>query len=174
MKWIKCLLVGLIILGIDMASKAYVHAHIPYLGWALPYYPYGGIGLFKGFLGGIDFSINHIHNTGAAWGTFSSFQNLLMVLRIGVIALLSVYLIRFNKAEARRLPLVCVIAGAVGNVIDYFIYGYVIDFFHFRFWGYTYPLFNVADSAIFCGICVLIVQSLWSRHQKPKGKVHAD
>ena len=172
MKWVKFLLVALLILGVDIASKAYVYAHIPYLGLASLYFPYGGIGVFQGALGGIDFSINHVHNTGAAWGAFSSFQNLLMVLRIAVIVFLIVYFFGFNKVKARAIPLLLVIMGAIGNVIDYFVYGYVVDFFFFSFWGYSYPLFNVADSAIFCGVALLIIHSFWEK--KKSRQAHAD
>ena len=172
MKWVNFLLAMFLILGVDVASKAYVHAHIPYLGLALPYFPYDGIGVFQGALGGIDFSINHVHNMGAAWGAFSSFQTLLTVLRLAVIAFLIVYFFGFNKVKAREIPLLFVIMGAIGNVIDYFVYGHVIDFLHFRFWGYTYPLFNVADSAIFCGVALLILHAFWMK--KKSRQAHAD
>ena len=174
MKWIKFLVVALLILGVDIASKAYVNAHIPYLGLASPYFPYGGISIFQGVLGGIDFSINHVHNMGAAWGAFSSFQSLLMVLRLVIIVFLIVYLVGFNKEKVRTFPLLFVISGAVGNIVDYFVYGHVIDFLHFKFWSYSYPLFNVADSAIFCGVAFLILHSFWSRKKRQKEQAHAD
>ena len=174
MKWIKFLVVALLILGVDIASKVYVNAHIPYLGLASPYFPYGGIGVFREALGGIDFSINHVHNTGAAWGAFGSFQTLLIVLRLAVIVFLIVYLMGFNKEKARNFPLFFVILGAIGNIIDYFVYGHVIDFLHFKFWSYSYPIFNVADSAIFCGVFLLILHSFWTRKKRQKEQAHAD
>lgn len=171
MKWRQLILIGVVLLGMDFASKAYVHAHIPFLGLSSPYFPYGGIGVFQGALGGIDFSINHVINTGAAWGAFSRFQHFLIFFRIAILTFLLSYLIFINRETKRRLPLLLVIAGAIGNVIDHFYYGHVVDFFFFKFWGYAYPLFNVADSAIFCGIAALILQS-WA-HRK-KQRAHAE
>jgi signal peptidase II len=170
MKWWKLFLIGAVLLGLDMITKAYVHAHIPYLGLSSPYFPYGGIGVFQGLFGGVNFSINHVINTGAAWGVFSRYQHLLIYFRIAILTFLATYLIFINREPNRRLPLVLVISGAVGNVIDYFYYGHVIDFFYFKFWGYSYPLFNVADSAIFCGIVYLIFQS-WV--QRKSQRAHA-
>jgi signal peptidase II len=66
------------------------------------------------------------------------------------------------KTEAkgdRRLEfaLGLVIAGAVGNIIDRVVYGYVIDFFDF-YWGtYHWPAFNIADSSIVTGVALLIL-----------------
>ncbi len=174
MRWLKFLLVALLILGIDCATKVYVHVHVPFFGLATPHYPYGGLAVFQGVFGGIDFSINHVLNRGAAWGVFSSYQHVLIVLRIALIAFLILYLFRFNKEKARGFPLLLVIAGAIGNVIDFFVYGHVIDFLHFKFWGYSYPLFNVADSTIFCGIALLILHSLWTRKKKQNEQLNAD
>jgi signal peptidase II len=41
-------------------------------------------------------------------------------------------------------------------VLDYLLYGHVIDFFHFVFWGYSFPIFNCADSYITLGVLGLI------------------
>jgi signal peptidase II len=123
-------------------------------------FPYGGMGLFQGLLGGIDFSINQVLNRGAAWGIFSQYQDLLIYLRLVLIGAVVVYLAFFNASVARAFFLTLVVAGALGNVIDYFKYGYVIDFFHFKFWGYSYPLFNIADIAICVGVILLIIHTL--------------
>lgn len=49
-----------------------------------------------------------------------------------------------------------IMGGATGNLIDYFRFGYVIDMFHFTFWGYSFPVFNFADAAISIGaLCLL-------------------
>lgn len=122
------------------------------------FYPYGGIPVFKSFLG-IDFSIVHQINTGAAWGMFSNFQDYLLFFRVITIGIILSYLVFFNKTPLRRFPLLLILSGAIGNVADYFIYGHVVDMFYFNFWGYSYPVFNIADSAIFCGVAMLLFQS---------------
>jgi signal peptidase II len=82
----------------------------------------------------------------------SDFQPYLLALRIVLVLALLAYVMFFNADNRRRLPLVLIIAGAFGNILDYFIYGHVIDMFHFILWGYDYPIFNIADSSIFIGI----------------------
>lgn len=149
---------GLIILLADQLSKAWVYAYLPIVDASLYWYPYGGIGVFKN-LGGIEFSINHITNTGAAWGVLGDYQYPLIFLRIGLIATLCVYLLYFNRHLSRQFPLILIIAGALGNVLDFFIYGHVVDMFHFVLWGYDFPVFNIADSAISIGIASLFIFS---------------
>ena len=45
-----------------------------------------------------------------------------------------------------------ILAGAISNVIDTFVYGHVVDMIHFTFWGYDYAVFNLADSAVCLGV----------------------
>ena len=47
--------------------------------------------------------------------------------------------------------------GAIGNALDYCLYGHVIDFIHFTFWGRTFPIFNLADTYITLGAIWLIL-----------------
>jgi signal peptidase II len=146
--------IGLLILLLDQLSKGLVSHYLPVLDAFLYWYPYGGIGVFKD-VGGIEFSINHMTNTGAAWGAFSHYQVPLIVLRMGLIMGLLIYLFYFNRHPLWQIPLLMIIAGAIGNVLDFFIYGHVVDMFHFVFWGMDFPVFNVADSAISIGIGAL-------------------
>lgn len=115
-------------------------------------YPYGGIPLFDGLLGGIQLSIHHVINHGAAWGTFADFQPWLLGVRIALIAAMLYYLTMRNSHVSWRIPLTFIIAGAVSNVMDTFFYGHVVDMIHFTFWGYDYPVFNLADSAVCLGV----------------------
>lgn len=145
---------ALILFAVDFATKYYTSTSLPLLGSTSPYYPYGGIALFHDFLG-IDFSIVHATNRGAAWGILSSYQELLLAGRIVTIVVLTTYALFFNKNSRLDLPLALIISGATANICDYFIYGHVIDMFNFTFWGYHYPVFNVADSAICLGVALL-------------------
>lgn len=149
---------GLIIFFLDQLTKALVNAYLPLIEFQQYAYPYGGIGVFRNFLG-IEFSINHMKNLGAAWGAFSQYQQGLIILRIGLIGGLLTYLLAFNRDMSWRLPLLLIIAGALGNVADYFIYGHVVDMFHFIFWGYDFPVFNLADAAISMGVFSLLMLS---------------
>ncbi len=96
-------------------------------------------------------------NTGTAWGLFSNFQIPLLIVRILIICGLLGYLLFFRPAKYLRLPLFIIAAGALGNILDFFLYGHVIDMFYFIFYKYSYPIFNIAYSAIFCSIVYLIL-----------------
>lgn len=147
---------GFFVFVADFLTKFLTQAHIPLMYGNQ--FPYGGIGVFKNFLG-IEFSIVHAINRGAAWGLFSDYQFYLIVLRIVLIFSLIIYLIFYNKHSKWVIPMTLISAGALGNILDYFLYGHVIDMFHFILWGYDFPVFNVADSFICIGIFSLMLTS---------------
>lgn len=94
-----------------------------------------------------------VRNTGSAFGMFQGQSSILAVLAIGAISVLAFYFLR----EAREDGLVASaiglqMGGAVGNVIDRFRHGYVVDFIDFP----RFPTFNVADSAITIGVILLM------------------
>lgn len=149
------LLLGFIILAIDIATKFLTQEHLPLMSRSSPWYPYGGVGVFENFFG-IQFSITHATNLGAAWGVLSDYSTLLLLLRLVLIGGLIIYYPRTRGVM--RYALALILAGAIGNVIDIALYGHVVDMFHFVFWGYDYPVFNVADSAIFIGVLLSLRQ----------------
>lgn len=159
-------IVGLVIFGLDFITKYATHAHLPLMQYP-SVYPYGGIGIFKNFLG-IEFSISHQINHGAAWGMLAEYQLPLLYLRIALIIALCIYTVFINKERSYNIPFAMIIAGAAGNVIDYFLYGHVVDMLHFILWGYDFPVFNIADSSIFLGILLLIFLS--SKQKTPSSK----
>lgn len=156
---LRLFLVALPIFCIDYVTKALTSFFIQPIEYASTLFPFGGIPIFQNFFV-IDFCLNNVGNRGAAWGVFGSMQEGLLIFRMVVIIGLFGYLVFSPKSKPHHFPLTLVIAGALGNVVDYFIYGHVIDMFHFIFWGYSYPVFNIADSAIFCGVAWMLLQSL--------------
>ncbi|MBA2367473.1 MAG: signal peptidase II [Candidatus Protochlamydia sp.] len=154
--------IGLAVLFLDQLSKFIVYSFIPLMDASTYWYPYGGIGIFQDFLG-IEFSINHMTNKGAAWGLFGNYQFPLLIFRMGLIGGLAIYLVRFNHRFSWQIPLVLVLAGAIGNVLDYFFYGHVVDMLHFVLWGYDFPVFNLADCAITIGISSLFLLSWFEK-----------
>ena len=58
------------------------------------------------------------------------------------------------------LAMACILGGAIGNVIDRVLHGYVVDFLDFHWRGWHFPAFNVADSAITLGAICLILDEL--------------
>jgi signal peptidase II len=154
------LLIALTVLFFDIATKALTHFFLPVMSGETPFYPYGGIGVFQ-HLGGIDFSISHATNKGAAWGMLPEYQMPLLLFRIFFISSLLIYTLFFNKSPEKTIPFSLIIAGAFGNILDTFMYGHVIDMFFFVPFGYHYPVFNVADSAIFIGVIWLMFTPLF-------------
>lgn len=148
-------LLGLFILKADEETKQYALEKLPKI--FSDKYPYGGKPVFEDFLGGIDFSLNYVQNTGAAWGIFSDYPNLLAYVRIGIVIALFFLIFKTSMRFLQKMALSFIVFGAIGNLIDHFRYGYVIDMFHFNFYGYDFPVFNVADAAIFLGVSFLLL-----------------
>lgn len=166
----KWLLAGiaLAILILDQATKLLTRIYLPEMDSSLIDYPYGGIPIFKQFLG-VQFSIHHVVNHGAAWGVFAQFQKLLLVVRIFLILGLAYYAVARNKEPSWRIPLLLIITGASCNVLDTFLYGHVIDMFHFTFWGYNYPVFNIADAAVCIGVFWLAILNVCTKSVQSHG-----
>ena len=160
---LRMLMIAIGILILDMVSKALTHLYIVPYELASHFFPFGGINVFQAY--GIDFCIHHVTNKGIAWGLGGGIQEIILLVRIVVITGLIIYLMRSPKAYPQRYPLVLIIAGGIGNIIDYFIYGHVVDMFHFILRGYSYPVFNVADTSIFFGILILLLKS-WKKTSK--------
>lgn len=156
----------MVILLLDFISKAYIFHLLPYLKPCV-----GGscaeIPIFKNFLG-IDFSLSLAFNHGIAWGFFSQLQTFFLVIRILAIIAMLLYLFFINDNPHYQIPLVLIISGAIGNVVDFFLYGFVIDFLHFNLWGYDFPVFNFADSAITIGVAWLFCAVSFSKREISK------
>jgi len=97
-----------------------------------------------------------IHNTGIAFGFFKDQGIVFIVIPVIAIFLLvfNIYYYRQNKEALSRVYIFAfslILGGAIGNLIDRIVYGYVIDFIDFRIW----PVFNIADSAITIGAILI-------------------
>ncbi len=100
-------------------------------------------------------------NTGAAFGILSGRQPIFIAVSLVVVAVVLIYLWRQRPTTPLVvIALALVTGGAVGNLIDRLGPGSVTDFFEFGF--FDFPVFNVADSAIFVGVGLLIVWLLTS------------
>lgn len=104
------------------------------------------------------------HNTGAAFSFLSDAGGwqrwFFSVLALVVTVFLLGWLFRLDKGEGHvALALTLVIGGAVGNLVDRLRLGYVVDFIDVHYAGWHWPAFNVADSAISCGIILLLIDA---------------
>lgn len=149
-------LIGVFFLLVDIASKSLVYHLLPPVS-LFPFFPYGGIPIWKGVLG-TSFCLVHAKNLGAAWGLFDQVPNFLFGVRLFVWLALFFWIAFWNRDQRKVFPFTLVLFGALGNLLDKFFYGAVIDFFYFQFFGYSYPVFNVADSMIVVGVLWLLVE----------------
>ena len=118
------------------------------------------------------FSIVRVHNYGAAFSFLADaggWQRWFFI-AIGVVAtVIIVQLLRKHAHEPRMAwALALVLGGALGNVIDRVVLGYVVDFLYFHYHGLAWPVFNVADTAISVGAAILIWDSLFGKTPKPE------
>jgi len=131
-----------LVILLDQATKA----------WAFFAFEQGQLPFGPLFDYGVALSFTFATNTGAAWGIFSKYPLFLSLVRVGLVFLLIGYLFSPKCQKKYRLPLSLIIGGAIGNLIEMLAYGYVTDMISISFWGWHYPVFNVADAAIFCGV----------------------
>lgn len=107
-----------------------------------------------------------MHNTGAAFSFLadaSGWQNWLFAgVAIVVSAALVWWLVSLPRSgqAVLALGLALVLGGAIGNLVDRVLYGYVIDFILWYYREWSYPAFNVADSAITCGVILILYDGL--------------
>lgn len=106
--------------------------------------------------------IVRLHNTGAAFSLLADASGWQHWLFTGVAAVVSVgilwWLTRLPRTgkTVLALGLALMLGGAVGNLIDRVAYGYVVDFILLYYRDWSYPAFNVADTAITCGVALVL------------------
>lgn len=106
------------------------------------------------------FSITYVRNTGVAFSLFDGHVDLIVIINLIIILLMFKYLSNNginNKIE--KFSYGFIFGGAVGNLIDRIIYGYVVDFLDFNLFGYSAPIFNFADTFIVIGVIMFFVFS---------------
>lgn len=104
------------------------------------------------------FYITSHRNRGAAFGILQNQTWLFISITIIVVAFVLVYIWKMRKNHPlTALALSFVLGGALGNLIDRVRTGEVVDFFHFQYKVYQFPIFNIADSVIVCGVILLMI-----------------
>ena len=148
-KWLG---IAALIIVLDHLSKWWISSTMA-LHEAIPVWPF--------------FSLVHVHNYGAAFSFLADaggWQRWFFI-AIGLVA--TVIIVRLLKTHAHEprmaWALALVLGGALGNVIDRAILGYVVDFLYFYYRDFAWPAFNIADSAISVGAAMLIWDSLFRK-----------
>ena len=149
------ILFALFIILLDQASKIYIQYNM-HIGESIP--------VIEGI-----FHITYIENPYTAFGLFR-YQTIFFVIAASISAILIILIYKkiiFKKDPFMYIPLTLVLGGAVGNLIDRVrIDGRVIDFIDFRIW----PVFNFADSAIVCGMLILLIHVLFRTPERKEGE----
>lgn len=153
MKW---LWLSVLVLILDQLSKIWIDSSMS-LYQSIPVLP--------------GFSITYAHNYGAAFSFLSDaggwqrwfFAVLAASISIGIV----VWLKRLKPEETlSAISLSLILGGAIGNLIDRVVYGYVIDFLDVYYQAWHWPVFNIADSAITVGVVFMIYESFTQNEQK--------
>jgi len=110
------------------------------------------------------FNIVRAHNSGAAFSFLagaSGWQRWFFT-GVGTVAVAVIFWMLKSHSGQKlfAFALACILGGAIGNLIDRVLYGYVVDFLDFHWRGSHFPAFNIADSAITIGACCLILDEL--------------
>jgi signal peptidase II len=110
------------------------------------------------------FNLVRVHNEGAAFSFLAGAAGwqrwFFTAIGIGA-ALFIVWMLRSHAGQRLfAFAMASILGGAIGNVIDRLVHGYVVDFLQFHYAGWYFPSFNVADSAITIGAIALILDEL--------------
>ena len=112
------------------------------------------------------FNIVYVLNKGISFSMLSNAGPVILTLLAVLISLSVVYFMFKEKDSLSRTALALILGGAVGNIIDRIRLGAVVDFLDFHAFGYHWPAFNVADSAICIGVMLLLYQMIFIKKEK--------
>lgn len=145
LRFVGWLLLAVIVVIVDQASKHWIMSAFV-VGDRLPLTPF--------------FNLVLVFNSGAAFSFLASaggWQRWIFVTLALVISVWIVILLRQHSAERlKSCSLALILGGALGNVVDRFVHGAVLDFLDFYIAGWHFPAFNVADSAISLGVVLML------------------
>jgi signal peptidase II len=167
-----------------MATKKYftrsASSMLPWLGLALVivladqftktlilgYYKLGDASMVTDF-----FNVVRVHNAGAAFSFLSNAGGWQRWFFTGIAVVATIFIVWMLRSHSGQklfaFALACILGGAVGNVIDRLMHGYVVDFLDFHYGGWHFPAFNVADAGITIGaVCLILDEILRVRRAK--------
>ncbi|HLV76871.1 MAG TPA: signal peptidase II [Marinobacter sp.] len=153
---LKWLWLALLVVVLDLGTKAMATAMLTF-GQPLPVVP--------------GFNLTLLHNTGAAFSFLAGaagWQRWFFVILALVVSVVLVGWLRKLKAHETwtAIAIALILGGALGNVYDRIVHGYVVDFLHFYWQGWHFPAFNLADTGITIGAAMMIIDAF----RNPSGR----
>lgn len=144
---LKWLWLAALVVALDLGTKAMATAMLTY-GVPVPVVPM--------------FNVTLLHNTGAAFSFLAGAAGwqrwFFVVLALVVSVVLVGWLRKLQRHETlSAIAIVLILGGALGNVYDRIVHGYVVDFLHFYWQSWHFPAFNLADTAITIGAAMMIL-----------------
>jgi signal peptidase II len=150
-------LIMIILLGLDLGSKVWVRANVPL---------FEVTELITNFI-----DLTHVQNRGVSFSFFADIADPFRIPLLVGVSLVAVVTMIFYQTRYwneldfyTRSGLVCVLPGATGNLVDRAIYGYVTDFFHFRWYDTSFFVNNLADCFISLGVVFFIIPLFFSKN----------
>ena len=147
--WLPWLGLSLVVIIADQFTKVLI----------LGYYQLGDSTYVTSF-----FNVVRAHNTGAAFSFLAAASGWQRWLFTGIGIAAAVFIIWMLRSHAGQklfsFAMALILGGAIGNVVDRLLHGYVVDFIQVHWAGWFFPAFNVADSAITVGAICLVLDEL--------------
>ena len=133
-------IISVIIIAVDQLVKFLIRTNMTH---------HQSIPIIKNFL-----HISYVKNTGMAFGMFPGINMIFRVIATIVVICIIIFERRGKiKTPVERICFGMILGGAAGNLIDRYVCGFITDFVDFR----IFPVFNIADSCIFIGACLLFI-----------------
>ena len=153
---LRWLWLSFLAIGLDQVTKLLVIAEIR-LYESIPVIPF--------------FNLTRVHNHGAAFSFLADAGGwqrwFFTIIAIAISSLIFFWLTKTRREQILLPTAFCLIlGGAIGNLIDRVAYGYVVDFLDVYYKGYHWPAFNIADSAIFLGAVLLLIDAFKNTEEK--------
>ena len=141
------IILGLI--GVDQITKFVARKYL---------LPKGSVTIIKNF-----FNFTYVENRGGAWGSLSGKYWFFIIITIIALGVLTYLFKDFDLVNNKvySIGLCFLVAGTLGNFIDRVVFKYVTDFLDFNFFGYDFPVFNVADMCLTCGVILMVIKVLF-------------
>lgn len=148
-------ILAIVVIVLDQISKHWVSAALTY-GEPVVFTPF--------------FNFTLLHNPGAAFSFLSDaggWQRWFFTVVAAVVSVvLVIWLARVSEKRYEALALALILGGAIGNLYDRVVLGYVVDFIVVHYQDYYWPAFNIADSAITVGAALLILDMLFGKDKR--------